>query len=77
MFENFSKIEYSLNGQTLEFTDIFTSIEINKDSLVDVESIQNIENLRPDQLSNAIYNDPNLFWSIFLFIAKSFGRIYS
>jgi hypothetical protein len=66
MFENFSKIEYSLNGQTLEFTDIFTSIEINKDSLVDVESIQNIENLRPDQLSNVIYNDPNLFWSIFL-----------
>ena len=66
MFENFSKIQYSLNGQTLEFTDIFTSIEINKNSLANVEVLQNLQDLRPDQLSNTIYNDPNLFWSIFL-----------
>lgn len=66
MFEKFSKINYSLNGQTLQFTDIFKSIRLNKDNLTYIKTATNTENLRSDQISNRIYQDSNLFWSIFL-----------
>ena len=66
MFEKFSKINYSLNGQTLQFTDIFKSVKLNKDDLTYIKESTNTENLRSDQISNTIYQDPNLFWSVFL-----------
>ena len=62
MFENFSKINYYLNGQTLELTDIFKSININTDNSININSVKNTDGSRPDQLAQKIYNDPKLFW---------------
>jgi hypothetical protein len=62
MFENFSKINYYLNGQTLELTDIFKSIKIDTNKSTDVSTIKNTDKLRPDQLAQKLYNDPKLFW---------------
>jgi len=62
MFENFSKINYYLNGQTLELTDIFKSIKVDTTNSPDISTTKNINFERPDQLSNNLYNDPKLFW---------------
>lgn len=66
MFKNFSKFQYFLNGQTLEYTDIFKSIKVNTDNFTDVNTVKNYSRKRPDQLSESIYNDYTLYWSLFL-----------
>lgn len=66
MFKNFSKFQYFLNGQTLEYTDIFKSIKVNTDNFTDINIVKNYSKERPDQLSNTIYNDHTLYWSLFL-----------
>lgn len=62
MFEFFSKINYSLNGQTLELTDIFKSIKIDSKNTTDFNTTKNTNFERPDQLAQKIYGDPKLFW---------------
>jgi hypothetical protein len=62
MFENFSKINYYLNGQTLELTDIFKSIKIDTTNSTDVATTKNTNFERPDQLAQKIYGDSKLFW---------------
>jgi len=61
MFENFSKINYKLAGNTVEFTDIFKNIKINTENSPDINTTT-ISGYRPDQFSNVVYNDPKLFW---------------
>jgi len=62
MFENFSKINYYLNGQTLELTDIFKSIKIDTTNTSAVSTTTNTNQSRPDQLAKKLYDDPKLFW---------------
>lgn len=67
MLEYFSKINYKLNGQTLQFTDLFKSVNLNTDNFTQYGELKNTSGGRPDQLADTIYNDPNLYWSLFLF----------
>jgi hypothetical protein len=66
MFENFSKVNYYLNGQTLEVTDIFKSIKLDFSNFLDYTTKKNENGSRPDQFSNEVYGDPKKYWTIFL-----------
>lgn len=66
MFDNFSKIDYFLSGQTVEVTDIFKSIKLDFTDFLGYSTRKNEKGLRPDQFSNQVYSDPKLFWTILL-----------
>lgn len=66
MFKNFSKIQYSLNGNTLEFTDIFKSITVDKSGFSQISVTNNNTRYRPDQFSSKLYQNQNLYSTIFL-----------
>lgn len=66
MFDNFSKTNYYLNGQTVEVTDIFKNIKLDFSNFLNYTTKKNQKGLRPDQFSYEVYNDPKKFWLLLL-----------
>lgn len=66
MFEYFPKIKYPFEGGTFEVTNIFKNVELILDDEEKYTTTPLIIGERPDQVSNRLYDDSSLFWSVFL-----------
>lgn len=66
MFEYFPKIKYPFEGGTFEVTNIFKNVEIILDDERRYTTTPLIIGERPDQVSDRLYNDSKLFWSVLL-----------
>jgi hypothetical protein len=66
MFQYFPKIKYPFDGGTFEVTNLFKSINVIFDRPDAVFTTAALPGERPDQLSNRLYGDPKLYWSLFL-----------
>jgi len=66
MLQYFPKIKYPFDGGTFEVTDLFKSINVIYDRPDAVFTTTALPGERPDQLANRLYDDPQLYWSLFL-----------
>jgi len=67
MINLFPTIDYSLiSGQTLQFVDIFKTVNIEFKNKNLLQTTTKIIGERPDQLSYRLYQSSNYYWSLFL-----------
>jgi hypothetical protein len=66
MLHLFPKIKYQFNGITQDVTDIFRSVNIVFDREDALLTSTILPGERPDQLSVRLYNNPNLYWGLFV-----------
>ena len=66
MFDLFPKINYNFGGFTLSLTNIFSSINLELDSPLEIFTKYITPGERPDIISNNLYNKSSLYWSVFL-----------
>lgn len=64
MLQYFSTINYGFSGGTFTTLNIFKSVELTTNNVLFEET--RIEDERPDQFSNRIYQNSNYYWATFL-----------
>jgi hypothetical protein len=64
MLQYFSTINYGFSGGTFTTLNIFKNVELTTNNILFEET--RIEDERPDQFSNRIYQNSNYYWAAFL-----------
>jgi len=64
MLQYFSKINYGFSGGTFTVLDVFKNVQLTSSSILYSEI--KIDDERPDQFSNRIYDNASYYWATFL-----------
>jgi hypothetical protein len=64
MLQYFSTIDYGFSGGTFTVLNVFKDVQLTTNSTLFTETL--IEDERPDQFSNRIYQTDGLYWAAFL-----------